>query len=119
MCFRNVGGRHSVQEESAKEVVKERGASSPGGERCAACRIRHKLPLMLSLLLHFYSSRVERMQNVRGMRADQAARHGGRREEGPLQVLVVLNHICKDFKHLLKHFLILGPWYPLNLSGFC
>ena len=53
MCFRNVGGRHSVQEESAKEVVKERGASSPGGERCAACRIRHKLllPLMLSLLL--------------------------------------------------------------------
>ena len=51
MCFRNVGGRHSVQEESAKEVVKERGASSPGGERCAACRIRHKLPLMLTLLL--------------------------------------------------------------------
>ena len=79
MCFRNVGGRHSVQEKGAKEVVKEEGAS-PGGERCAACRIRHKLllPLMLSLLLHFYSSRVERMQNVRGMRADQAARHGGR-----------------------------------------
>ena len=70
--------------------MQQEGAS-PGGERCAACRIRHKLPLMLSLLLHFYSSRVERMQNVRGMRADQAARHGGRREEGPLQVLVVLN----------------------------
>ena len=50
MCFRNVGGRHSVQEKGAKEVVKEEGAS-PGGERCAACRIRHKLPLMLSLLL--------------------------------------------------------------------
>ena len=50
MCFRNVGGRHSVLEESAKEVVKEVGAS-PGGERCAACRIRHKLPLMLTLLL--------------------------------------------------------------------
>ena len=39
-----------MQEEGAKEVVKEEGAS-PGGERCAACRIRHKLPLMLSLLL--------------------------------------------------------------------